>query len=119
MFQSTLNGQFLKVNLALATLLGYDSPADLTQSIQDIARQLYTIPQRRSQFVLYLEQYEQTEEFEAEVFCKNGDRIWIRETARAVRDAEGNLQFYEGTIQDITAQKRLEEAQTRQDLDLL
>ncbi|WP_059000780.1 response regulator [Leptolyngbya sp. NIES-2104] len=111
MFQTTLNGRFLRANQALAERLGYDSPQDLIDSVQDIARQLYTIPQRRSQFVLYLEQYGQTEEFEAEVFCKNGDRIWIREKARAVRDAEGNLQFYEGTVQDITEQKRLEAVQ--------
>lgn len=111
MFQTTLNGRFLRANQALAELLGYDSPQELLDSVQDIARQLYTVPQRRSQFVLYLEQYRQTEEFEAEVFRKNGDRLWIREKARAVRDVEGNLQFYEGTVQDITAQKRLEAAQ--------
>jgi PAS domain S-box-containing protein len=115
MFQSTLNGQFLRANQALATLLGYDSPDDLIESVQDIARQLYTIPQRRIQFVLYLEQYQQTQDFEAEVFCKNGDRIWIRETARAVRDAEGTLRYYQGTIQDITAHKKLELLQAQQE----
>jgi len=109
-FQTTLNGRFVQANQALANLLGYHSPQDLIDSIQDIARQIYTIPQRRSQFVLYLEQYSETEEFEAEVFRKNGDRIWVREKARAIRDAEGNLQFYEGTVQDITAQKQLEDA---------
>ncbi|BAU10590.1 response regulator receiver sensor signal transduction histidine kinase [Leptolyngbya sp. NIES-3755] len=109
-FQTTLNGRFTQANQALATLLGYNSPQELMDSIQDIARQLYTIPQRRSQFVLYLEQYGETEEFEAEVFRKNGDRIWVREKARAIRDAEGNLQFYEGTVQDITTQKQLEDA---------
>jgi adenylate cyclase len=116
MFQTTLNGKFLRANQALAALLGYNSPAELMQSVQDIARQLYTIPQRRAQFVLYLEQYGQTEEFEAEVFRQNGDRIWIRETARAVRDAEGTLKFYEGTVQDITAQKHLETSQGDADL---
>ena len=117
MFQSTLNGRFLRVNQALATLLDYDSPEDLINSVEDIAQQIYTIPQRRSQFILYLEQYGQTGEFEAEVFRKNGDRIWIRETARAVRDAEGSLQFYEGTVQEITAQKQREETQARKDLE--
>ncbi|MBE9010529.1 response regulator [Pseudanabaenaceae cyanobacterium LEGE 13415] len=113
MFQTTLGGRFLRANRALATLLGYDSPQELIESIQDIARQLYTIPHRRSQFVLYLEQYGPTEEFEAEVLRKNGDRIWIRETARAIRDAEGNLQGYEGTVEEITAQKRLENSLDR------
>lgn len=106
MFQTSVSGQYLRVNQALVNLLGYDSPEDLMNSIQDISLNLYTIPQRRSQFILYLEQFGQVKEFEVEVYCKNGDRIWIRETARAVRDSEGNLQYYEGTVQDIPHDQR-------------
>ena len=45
MFQSSVNGQYLRVNQALASLLGYESPQDLMESVQDIALQIYTIPQ--------------------------------------------------------------------------
>jgi adenylate cyclase len=105
MFQTTVSGQFLRVNQALASLLGYDSPEDLMTSVRDLSLHLYTIPQRRSQFILYLEQFGKVKDFEVEVYRKNGDRIWIKETARAVRDSEGNLKYYEGTIQDITLDK--------------
>jgi PAS domain S-box-containing protein len=105
MFQTTVSGQFLRVNQALASLLGYDSPEDLINSVRDLSLHLYTIPQRRSQFVVYLEQFGKVKDFEVEVYRKNGDRIWIKETARAVRDLEGNLKYYEGTIQDITQDK--------------
>lgn len=120
MFQTSISGQYLKVNQALAKLLGYDSPQDLIDSVQNISLHLYTIPQRRSQFILYLEQFGHVKEFEVEVYCKNGDRIWIKETARAVRDPEGNLKYYEGTVQDINHSKhnqnRLEENQLKDDL---
>jgi adenylate cyclase len=105
MFQTTVSGQYLRVNQALASLLGYDSPEDLMSSIQDLSLHLYTIPQRRSQFILYLEQFGKVKNFEVEVYCKNGDRIWIKETARSVRDSEGNLKYYEGIVQDITQDK--------------
>ena len=36
--------------------------------------------------------------------------IWISETARAVRDRNGNLLYYEGTVANITARKQAEEA---------
>ena len=108
MFQTSVSGQYLRANQALASLLGYDSPQDLMESVQDVALHLYTVPQRRSQFVQYLDQFDKIEEFEVEVYCKNGDRIWIQETARAVRDADKNLQYYEGTAHDITQRKQLQ-----------
>jgi class 3 adenylate cyclase len=36
--------------------------------------------------------------------------IWVSETARAVRDRNGNLLYYEGTVANITARKQAEEA---------
>lgn len=39
---------------------------------------------------------------------KDGGRITVRETARAVRDASGMTVFYEGIVEDITAEKRTE-----------
>ena len=120
MFQSSINGQYLRVNQALANLLGYQSPQDLIESIQDIALQIYTIPQRRSQFVQYLDQFGMIENFEVEVYCKNGDRIWIQETARAVRDSEQNLHHYEGTVHNITqrrqVQNQLETSQLKENI---
>lgn len=108
MFQSSVSGQYLKVNQALASLLGYESPQELMASVQDIAFQIYTTPQRRSQFVQYLEQFDTIENFEVEVYCKNGDRIWIQETARAVRDSEQNLHYYEGTVHNITQRRQVQ-----------
>ncbi len=47
--------------------------------------------------------------FECEVYCKDGSTIWISEAARAVRDADGRIVCYEGTIEDITARKVTEQ----------
>ena len=48
--------------------------------------------------------------FEAEVYRQDGSRIWIAESTRAVRDAQGTIIGYEGTVEDIT-QRKLREAE--------
>jgi len=34
--------------------------------------------------------------------------IWISESARAVKDADGHFLYYEGIVEDITARKQAE-----------
>jgi PAS domain S-box-containing protein len=50
-FQSTLDGRFLMVNPAFAAILGYDSPADLIDSIGDIESQFYHHAERRAEIL--------------------------------------------------------------------
>jgi len=38
----------------------------------------------------------------------DGTVIWVRESARVVRDAAGRPAYYEGSAEDITARKRVE-----------
>ncbi len=48
--------------------------------------------------------------FESQVTRKNGSVIWISESVRGMRDADGRLVGYEGTVENITARKQAEEA---------
>ncbi len=48
--------------------------------------------------------------FESRIFRKDGTIIWISENCRAVRDGQGKLLYYEGTVEDITRQRQMEEA---------
>ena len=49
--------------------------------------------------------------FESQIYRKDGKIRWISENAREVRDAKGELLYYEGTIEDITDRKEAEAAQ--------
>ena len=51
--------------------------------------------------------------FESQVYRKNGDVIWISENARAVLDESGHVQYYEGTVEDIT-ERQLYQARIEQ-----
>ena len=46
--------------------------------------------------------------FESKIYRKDGTIIWILENCRAVRDARGQLLFYEGTVEDITQRRQME-----------
>ena len=51
--------------------------------------------------------------FESRIYRKDGSIIWIAENCRAVRDGQGRLLYYEGTVEDITQQRQMEEALKR------
>ncbi len=112
-FQSTPDGRYLNVNPALARMYGYDSPEDLIHSVRDIAHEIYVNPDCRTEVTRLLEWRGVLRGFEYEVYRKDGSTIWISESVRAVRNDRGQIQYYEGTIKDITERKRAEEAHTR------
>ena len=107
-FRSTEEGRYVYANHRLAELYGYDSPAQLIEAIGDIEGQLYVEPEQRDLFLKLIQQQGRIEQFESEIFRRDGSRIWISETARTVRDKSGRVLYYEGTVQDIVEQKGAE-----------
>lgn len=107
-FQTTPEGSYLSVNPALARMYGYSSPAELMATVHDIGRSIYVNPQRRKEFQKKVEENGFVEGFESEVFRKDRTKIWISESARAVRDETGRTVSYEGTAENITQRKRSE-----------
>ncbi|MDP6794694.1 MAG: PAS domain-containing protein, partial [Verrucomicrobiota bacterium] len=107
-FRSTEEGRYVYANHRLAELYGYDSAAQMIEAIGDIEGQLYVESKQRDLFLKLIQQQGRIEQFESEIFRRDGSRIWISETARTVRDAAGKVLFYEGTVQDIGEQKAAE-----------
>jgi adenylate cyclase len=109
-FQSTPSGGYISANPALAKLYGYDSPEELMSDITNISQQLYVNAERRLEFVAAMEADNAVLGFESMVCRKDCRRIWVSENVRAVRDAKGELLYYEGTVSDITERKLAQEA---------
>jgi diguanylate cyclase (GGDEF)-like protein/PAS domain S-box-containing protein len=105
-FRTSPTGKYLVVNPALAHMYGYDSPDELTQTVRNIGVQVYVDPQRRQEFARVMREQGMVVGFESEVRRRDGTTIWISENARAVEDESGNVQYYEGTAEDVTERKR-------------
>ena len=115
-FQTTPDGKYLSANPTLARIYGYATPDELIAGLTNISRQLYLVPGRRDEFVRLMQTDGAVSEFESQVHRRDGSIIWILENARAVRDElSGELLYYEGMVQDITARKLAEEARAQAD----
>lgn len=104
-YQTTPDGHYLAVNKTLVEIYGYDDADELMHDINDIQHQIYVDPMRRAEFVKLMSEQETITGFESKVYRKDLSVIWITESARRVMDHNGNLKYYEGTVQDITAKR--------------
>lgn len=104
-FQSTPDGRFISVNPAMARMYGYGSPEEMIQKVTDISMQLYVDPGGRKELQRRLANENNLIGFEIQTYRKDGTTFWAALNAHAVRDADGNLLYYEGTAEDITMRK--------------
>src|SRR3989442_1295656 len=106
-YRSTPAGRFLSANRALARIRGYDSPAELLGL--DMTRDVYADPAER-QRLLDRDSYTEREydEVEATWKRKDGRRLTVQLSVRAVRDGTGGVEYYETFVRDATEQRRLE-----------
>jgi|GEM_PF-1206008 len=98
------------VNQAFARILGYDSPEEFeTGSLAKNFSQIYYIPRIRETRRAALLEKGEILQMETQVQRRDGNLVWISENARVIRDDQGNIQYFEGSLTDITARKKSEE----------
>ena len=102
-YRSSPSGRQLRANAALVALNGYTREAEMLAAVNDIATEWYCEPGRRDEFIRLLYDEGRVVDFVSQVFRhKTRERIWVREHAHLVRDADGTPLYFEGTVQDIT-----------------
>jgi PAS domain S-box-containing protein len=98
LYRTTPDGRVLDVNPALARMLGYpDQGSLLTMDVAD----LYADPQDRRRWQALMEHEGQVAGAELQFRRADGTLMWVRDTARAVRDAAGRVRYYEGSLEDL------------------
>lgn len=108
------DGQQLRANPALVRLNGFASEAEYLAEMTDIAGAWYVEPGRRAAFEARLAQEGAVVAFESEVFrYKTRERIWVSENAHVVRGPDGEVLYYEGTVEEITERVRDRDALLR------
>ena len=110
LYQSTPAGQIIDANPALVHMLGYpDRESLLAVNTADG----YMNPEDRQRWQALMEREGVVRDFEAQWRRHDGKIIWMRDSARIVRDAHGRVLYYEGAVEDITERKQAEEALRR------
>jgi PAS domain S-box-containing protein len=109
-YVTTPAGALLNANPALARIMGYDTPEELIHGIGDITKTLYVHPAARAEYQFLMQRDGMVREFEYQVRGRDGAVLWLSDSATAVRNEAGEIIRYEGTVRDITDQKRAEDA---------
>ena len=109
-YVTTPAGALLNANPALARIMGYETPEDLISGVGDITETIYLHPAARAEYQSLMQRDGMVREFEYQVRQRGGAILWLSDSATVVRDEAGEVIRYEGTVRDITDQKRAEDA---------
>ncbi len=109
-YRSDPEGRILSANPAFVRLLGYDHERDMLLDLNERGIIRYADRKRPLEFRQQIAVTGRLSNFESELIRRGGERIWISESARIVRDRSGRVLWYEGTVQDITDRKCAEAA---------
>ncbi len=101
-------GNILLANPTLIKMLGYKSFKDLQR--RNLEKEGYEPGYPREQFKKEILKKGILRGFESAWKRKDGKVIYIRESAIAIKDEEGRVRFFEGTVEDITEKKLAEKA---------
>jgi len=106
-YEATLDGRLLECNAAFARILGYSSREEcLAKPITEH----YEMADERHVFVSRLMHEDSLSNFESKLRGRDGQVIWILETATLLESGNGGGSIVEGTIIDITQRKEAEDA---------
>ncbi|MCD6497874.1 MAG: PAS domain S-box protein [Deltaproteobacteria bacterium] len=107
LYRSTVDGRFVGVNQTLADMLGWDRAEALVGARSD---QFYWDVDDRRRWKELLLQRGIIREHEVRLRRRDGSILWVRETCRVVFGVSGQPMVFEGSVEDITEQKRAEQA---------
>ena len=108
LFRTTSSGAILDANPAMVEMLRFkDREALLAVN----ATSLYVNPDDRERGHRQRDGEGVTRDFQVELRTNDGGTVWVRMNTRVLRD--GAREYWEGTIEDVTNQRRAEEAERR------
>ena len=106
-YQSTLEGRFVRVNPRLAEMLGYETEEELLRL--DLDSDVYYIQGERGQLIREFFPARVARQVEVRWKKKSGDPIWVSLSTYAVVNQDGSVRYFEGFVNDITQRKEAEE----------
>ena len=109
LYRSAPDGSLLAGNPALATLLGYESLSTMTDDLSSV-EDVNTDPSRRELWLNTISETGEVHDFDVELRRQDGTTFWVQDTARAVFNDDGTLEYCEGALIDVTEKVRAKKA---------
>jgi PAS domain S-box-containing protein len=107
-YRTTPDGKILLANPALVRMLGFSSFEDLAH--RNLEVEGYEPDYPRAKFLKILEKEDKIIGLESAWHQRNGNNLYVRESASVIRDEEGKILYYDGNVEDITYRKQVDEA---------
>jgi PAS domain S-box-containing protein len=111
LYRTSPDGKVILANPSLVRLLGYSSFEEL--AARSLEHEGFEPAYDRRLFVDLIETQGRVEGLESAWIRRDGTTVFIRESARAIRDEAGNTLYYDGTVEDITPRIKAEDALLR------
>ena len=114
LYRTTVEGQILDVNPTHVLMLGYP---DLESLLETNTKDSYVNAQDRERWQAMMDSDGILRDFQVQLRRHDGKLIWVRDRSRAIRDADGRVLYYEGSIEDITEGEQIVAHPERQIVD--
>ncbi len=108
LYRTTPDGRIVLANPALLRMLSYSSLDELRK--RNLEEEGYEPGYPRSRFKQLMETHGEVVGLESAWTTRDGTPLFVRESATCIRDDEGHVVYYEGTVEDFTERRRVEEA---------
>ncbi len=107
LYRTTPDGNILLANPALVEMLGYASFEKLIE--RNLEKDGFEPSYQRKEFLEKIEREGEVNGYDSKWTRQDGKAIFVLESARAIRDSQGKTLYYDGTVEDVTNHKLLED----------
>jgi PAS domain S-box-containing protein len=106
-YRTTPDGNILLANPALVKMLGYTSFQELAE--RNLEKDGFESSSQRKEFLEKIERDGEVNGYESKWIRQDGTVIFVLESARSIRDSQGKTLYYDGTVEDMTERRQMEE----------
>ncbi len=109
-FRVSKGGVIYEANAAYARILGYASPEELCREVRDTTT-LYVDSRERENLLQRLRKEGHVKDVTLHLKRRDGTDFWASLSARALKNADNEIDYYEGLLADITERVQVERAE--------
>ena len=108
LYRTTPDGRVVMVNRSLLRMMGFDSIDELASL--DLNKSGYAKGYSRAEYIERIERDGAVTGLESAWLAKDGHPVYVRESGRVIKDRTGRVLYYEGTVENISERKHMEDA---------